>query len=332
MDHSHLSPPMDQERATPAGTPQPAAAVSPMRLAVIGTGHLGSRHAAHYAAIPGVTLVGVCDLDRSRAEATAQACGTTPYTNYQELLPAIQAASIVVPTALHHAVAQDCLRAGVHVLVEKPMTTTLREADQLLRLARRRRLILQVGHVERFNAAVRAVVEQRRVPRFIECHRLGPFQPRAADVGVVLDLMIHDLDIILHLVQSPVAKIDAIGARILTPHEDIANARLTFRNGAVCNITASRVTTDVLRKIRIFSEESYISLDYVAQEAVCYRRVGQQITREQLPITRDDHLRRELEAFVHCLRTHEQPLVSGQEGREALRVALRIQDQIRLRA
>lgn len=300
-----------------------------IRIGVIGVGRLGSIHARTYAQIPSAKLIGVCDTLPERAEEIAQlypAC--QPYRHISDLIPSIDAISIATPTETHYAIAKDALLAGKHLLIEKPITTTLDQADELLALAEKKGVILQVGHIERFNSALQAVVQQGKPPRFIECDRLGPFSPRVANVGVVIDLMIHDIDIVLSLVHSPIALIDAVGLKVLTSHEDIANARIRFKNGAVANLTASRVTPETLRKIRIFQEDAYLSLDYVKQELVVYRKVGNQIQSENRPIQKEEPIRKELASFIECIQNGRKPIVSGREAREALAVALEIVRQI----
>ncbi len=300
-----------------------------IRVGVIGVGHLGIHHARIYSAMEEVELLGVCDINATRAKKIATRYHTTPYCNYKDMFGRIDCASVVVPTELHYRIAKDCLLNGVSILIEKPMTKTVAEADELLLLAKERDLILQVGHIERFNAGVKTLDEIPGKVRFVECHRLGPFKKRALDVGVVLDLMIHDIDIILGLVKSEVISIDAVGVNILTDHEDLANVRLRFKNGAVANLTASRVTKDEMRKIRIFKEDCYISLDYIKQEAAIYRKNKNKITGRRINIKKEEPLKSELEAFIFSVKTHERPLVSGEEGRDALRIALEIVDAIK---
>jgi len=300
-----------------------------IRVGVIGVGHLGSHHARLYSGTADVELAGVCDINFSRAKRIARKYRTTAYCEYKDMFGKIDCASVVVPTELHYRVAKDCLLNGISTLIEKPMTKTVAEADELLTLAKERALILQVGHIERFNAAVKALDEIPGRVRFIECHRLGPFKKRALDVGVVLDLMIHDIDIILGLVKSEVISIDAVGVNILTDYEDLANVRMRFKNGAVANLTASRVTKDELRKIRIFKEDCYISLDFIKQEAVIYRKTLKKITSQRINIKKEEPLKKELEAFVYSVKTDERPLVSGEEGRNALKIALEIVDEIK---
>jgi predicted dehydrogenase len=300
----------------------------PLKVAVIGAGKLGNRHAETYSKMPGIELVGVCDIHESRAKEAADRCKTRAFTDHRELLDLVEAASIVVPSAKHFVVSKDFLEHGVHLLIEKPITTTLADADRLLELARSKNCLIQVGHIERFNSAIRTIKSIIREPRFIECHRLGPYDPRVADTSVVLDLMIHDLDIVMDLVRSPVRSVDAVGAFILSRTEDIANARIRFENNAVCNLTASRVTPEVTRKVRIFQDNAYISLDYVAQEAKIYTKENGHIHHKTIDITKADPLKEELTDFVDCVRSSKKPLVSGEQGRQALELALEISRQI----
>ncbi len=300
-----------------------------IKVGVIGVGHLGQHHARIYAGMEGVELAGICDTDIRRAKKFARKYKTSAFTDHKQMFGMINCASVVVPTDLHYHVAKDCLLNGISVLIEKPVTKSVGEADDLLNIARDRKLIIQVGHIERFNAAVRALDEIPGNVRFIECHRLGPFKKRALDVGVVLDLMIHDIDIILGLVRSEVLSIDAVGVNILTDHEDLANVRIRFKNGAVANLTASRVTKAEMRKIRLFKDDCYISLDYIKQDAVLYRKTNNRITGKLINIKKEEPLKKELEAFVNCIRTGERPLVSGEEGRDALKIALQIEDAIK---
>ena len=300
-----------------------------IKVGVIGVGHLGQHHARIYAGMEGVELAGICDTDIRRAKKFARKYRTSAFTDYKQMFGTVNCVSVVVPTELHYHVAKDCLANGISVLIEKPVTKFVGEADDLLNIAADRKLIIQVGHIERFNAAVRALDEIQGNVRFIECHRLGPFKKRALDVGVVLDLMIHDIDIILGLVRSEVSSIDAVGVNILTDHEDLANVRIRFKNGAVANLTASRVTKAEMRKIRLFKDDCYISLDYIKQDAVLYRKINNRITGKLINIKKEEPLKKELEAFINCVRTGERPLVSGEEGRDALKIALQIEDAIK---
>ncbi|PIU42279.1 MAG: UDP-N-acetyl-D-glucosamine dehydrogenase [Candidatus Omnitrophica bacterium CG07_land_8_20_14_0_80_42_15] len=299
-----------------------------VRIGVIGVGSLGVHHARIYSRLDGVELVGVCDINVKKANQIARKYRTQAFTRYKDLFGKVNGVSIVTPTNTHAEVGKAFLEQGVHILVEKPITKTLEDADELLKKARDKNLIIQVGHVERFNAGIRAIKSIINKPVFIECHRLSLFKKRSLDIGVVLDLMIHDIDIILDLVNSKVVKMDALGVKILTLHEDLANVRLQFENGTISNITASRVANKTMRKIRIFQEDAYISLDYEKQEAYIYRKAGSKITRKKIRIKKEESLLSELKAFVDCVKNNEKPLVSGEEAREALRMALEITKQI----
>ena len=300
-----------------------------LRVSVVGLGRLGSIHAKIYSALGNVELAGVCDIDENIARASAQELKISWYTDYRNLLnDKIDAVSIVTPTISHYKIAGFFLQNNIHVLIEKPITKTLKEARDLIKLAYKKRLIIQVGHVERFNSAIQAIEKLSNKPRFIEVHRLGPFTPRVKDVGVVLDLMIHDIDIVLGLTKSKVKNIDALGMKILTDHEDIANARIRFQNGTVCDLTASRVTNDSMRKIRIFQDDCYISIDYMAQAAVIHRKINNQIVSEEIDIKKEAPLTRELASFIDCVADNKKPLVSGKEAYEALKVALDILKKI----
>ncbi|MBI3620911.1 MAG: Gfo/Idh/MocA family oxidoreductase [Nitrospirae bacterium] len=302
--------------------------MSELAVGVIGVGYLGQHHARLYGQMAGVRLVGVVDPEADRATTVARSTGCAVFPDIARLAKEVKAVSIVVPTPLHHEVALQCLELGLDVLLEKPMTTTLEQADELIRAAERRQAILQIGHLERFNGAVLAVVPFLTTPRFIESHRLGPFMERGTDVDVVLDLMIHDIDMVLSLVKSPVEEIRAVGVPVLSSQVDIANARIEFANGCAANVTASRVSKDKMRKIRVFQSDAYISIDYQKQDAVVYRRVmkDQQptIVFEPLRIEKDEPLKAELESFVRVVTNRAAPVVTGRDGREALRVALEV--------
>ncbi|MBU3911574.1 MAG: Gfo/Idh/MocA family oxidoreductase [Candidatus Omnitrophica bacterium] len=296
-----------------------------LRVGVIGLGRLGSIHSQIYSRLKNVALSGICDTDKDRASSMGKALKTDWFTDYKRLLDKdIDAVSIVTPTVLHHKIAKFFLNNKVNCLIEKPITKTLREASELVRLARRKKLILQVGHVERFNSAIQAIERLLPRPRFIEVHRLGPFTPRVKDVGVVLDLMIHDIDIVLGLTKSKIRDIQAVGMKILTKHEDIANARIRFKNGTVCDLTASRVTDDTLRKIRLFQKDCYISLDYVSQEAIISSKIKNKIVSKKIDIKKERPLQKELSSFVDCVLNKHKPIVSGREAYNALSVAHRI--------
>jgi predicted dehydrogenase len=302
-----------------------------IRTAVIGAGYLGRFHTQKYAVLPNSELVAVVDLNPTTAHQVAEEYGIVALTDYRDLFGRVDAVSIVVPTCFHYEVAKDCLNQGIHILLEKPMTTTLAEADELIALAKRYNLVLQVGHLERFNSTTIALQRILNTPRFIESHRLASFNLRGTDVSVVLDLMIHDIDIILSIVNSPVAEIQANGASVLTSDIDIANARIQFANGCVANVTASRVSTKAQRKMRIFQQDAYISIDFRNKKLSVYRKG----TKEMFPgipeiISEDscfehgDAIMAEIEAFLKTVRNGTKPSVSGEEGRQALAVALQI--------
>jgi predicted dehydrogenase len=305
--------------------------MKPLRCAVIGVGYLGKFHAEKYAALPDCELVAVADPDAAAAGSVAAKTGARPVADYRELLGQVDAVSIVVPTSLHHQVAKDFLLAGAHVLVEKPITVTVEEADELIGLAKRNRLVLMVGHLERFNAAVLGLDLSEDKPIFIESHRLAPFKPRANDVSVVLDLMIHDIDIILDLMDCELERIDAKGVPVLTHDIDIANARLAFKNGSVANVTASRVSLKVERKMRMFMPNCYVSVDF-QNRALTRHRKGEgemfpgipEILSEESIFENGDALLEEIRHFVACVREGREPLVSGQAGRRALATAIEI--------
>jgi predicted dehydrogenase len=298
------------------------------KVAVVGVGHLGSIHAKIYKELPHCELVAVCDTDKSRLNEIALSLGVEGYHDYRQILGKTDAVSVTTPTKLHFEVAKEFLKHGAHALVEKPFTPTLKEADELIKIAREKKLILQVGHIERFNSAFAATQKIITQPKFIECHRLSSFPNRSLDVGAVLDIMIHDIDIILGLVNSPVEKIESVGIHVLTKFEDIANARITFKNGCIANLTASRISDETMRKIRIFQPNAYISLDYKDAKAVVYRKHLLNISKTDLPIEKEQPLQKELASFIECVRNNVEPLVSGEVARVALAVALEIQEQI----
>lgn len=305
---------------------------APLRVAVVGVGHLGRHHARLLATLPGVTLVGVADTNAARAAEIAQAAGTTPYTSW-EALPEVDAVTIAVPTEAHTAVASGLIARGAHVLVEKPLARTVAEAETLIAAAAARGVTLAVGHTERFNPAVAAARAHLHTPRFIEVHRLGTFPERSLDIDVVFDLMIHDLDLLLAIVGEPVAAVEAVGVPVLTPRIDIANVRLRFAGGCIANLTASRISRDRVRKIRFFQPQSYLSIDYAAQE-VEHWTVGPgpngapAITGGKLEVERDEPLRRELDDFVTAVRTGRPPQVTGAQGRDALALAAEIVERM----
>jgi predicted dehydrogenase len=306
-----------------------------LRAGVIGVGYLGRFHAEKYAQMDNVELVGVVDVNEGQAKEVAQKIGTTAYSDYRDLFGKVDAVSVVVPTPAHFDVGRAFLERDVDVLIEKPITTTVEEADNLIRFADSRGLILQVGHLERFNPAVVALEDIVKVPRFIESHRLSIFKPRGIDVSVVLDLMIHDIDIILNFVKSEVTDIRAAGTTVITREVDIANARLEFKNGCVANVTASRISTKNERKIRLFQRDAYISVDFANHEITVVRQShnggegiipGMELNR--LCFTKGDALEAEIRAFVSSVISRSTPEVSGKVGRDALKIALSIMDQI----
>jgi len=299
-----------------------------IKIGVIGVGHLGSIHAKIYKQLENCSLIAVCDSDKKRLDQISQELQVPGYSDYREIFDKVDAVSVAVPTKLHESVASDFLKHKIHCLVEKPFTMNLQEADHLIKIAKDHALILQVGHIERFNSAFAATLKLIKEPKFIECHRLSPFPNRSLDVGAVLDIMIHDIDIVIGLVPSKIKKVESVGVNVLTGFEDIANARITFENGCVANLTASRVSDETMRKIRIFQEDTYISLDYKNAEACVYKKTGHAISKESLPIEKEQPLQKELASFLDCLINHKEPLVSGPVAREALKVALEIQNQI----
>lgn len=329
--------------------------VNPLRVAVIGVGRLGQEHARVYAGLPDVTLAGVFDTDRGRAQEVAGRHGAVVFSDLDALYRAVEAVSVVVPTTSHFDVGRQALDRGMHTFIEKPITTTLQEADALIDLARTRRVTLQVGHIERFNPAVRALDGLALSPGFIESHRLSPFDPRGTDVSVVHDLMIHDIDLIRHLVRSDVVQVDAAGVAVVSDQIDIANARLRFHNGCVANVTASRISLKKMRKMRLFQRDAYLALDFLAGQAEVYRladgasidphlaRPGtvalpyaiptpdgrtRQVLCERPVVPPAEPLALELAAFVRAAREACPPPVTGEDGREALRISLEIVEKI----
>jgi predicted dehydrogenase len=304
-----------------------------LRVAVIGVGHLGKHHARLLAGIDGARLSAVVDPDGERARAAAGETGARVLADYRELLDEVDAVTVAAPTELHHEIALPFLQRGVSVLVEKPMTRTLAEADALIAAAAASGATLAVGHTERYNPAVAAVMPFVTTPRFIEVHRLGVFPDRSLDIDVVFDLMIHDLDIILALVKSEPTAIEAVGVPVLTDKYDIANARLRFSSGCIANVTASRISKERVRKIRFFQPDAYVSIDYAEQEVEGYRlkrREGQrpEIQGGKLPVTREEPLKRELTDFVRAVIDKRRPLVAGEDGRRALALAQAIADKM----
>jgi predicted dehydrogenase len=314
-----------------------------LRVGVVGTGHLGRFHTRVYSEIDGCELAGVYDTDAARAQSVAAEFGTDAAGDLESLLADVDAVSVATPTVSHHEVATRCLRAGAHVLIEKPVTKTVEEARELVALARESGLVLAVGHIERFNPAVRAAMSVLDSPKFIEVHRLGVFVPRGTDVAVVLDLMIHDIDLILGIVRSEVTSIEAVGVPVLSSSIDIANARISFADGCVANITASRVSREKVRKIRFFQSDAYVTVDTLAPRTQVFRRkdvpaeklrkiasgeidggLADVVDYEDMPLDSQDSLELELGAFIEAASGRTAPVVSGQDGLRALEVALEI--------
>lgn len=306
-----------------------------VRVGVIGVGYLGRFHAQKYAMLPEANLVGVVDINPANAGAVAQTVQTEALTDYRRLFGRVDAVSIVTPTVSHYAIAREFLEQGVHVLLEKPMTQTLEEADHLIRLAAEKGCVLQIGHLERFNAAFSAIYPRLKKPAFMEAHRLALFNERGLEVDVILDLMIHDIDIILHIVKAPLENIRVAGISVLTALPDIANVRLEFADGAIANLTASRISVKNLRKLRIFQEDCYMVADYANKRAYAVYRENEpddsgfpQISLEELEVEGSDALEEEIIAFLEAIRHGGQPAVDGRDGRRALAVALQISEKI----
>ena len=306
------------------------------RVAVVGVGYLGKFHAQKYARMPNAELVGVVDIDENLSQQIAAETQSEAFSDYRELFGKVDAASVVVPTPSHFSISRDLLAHNIDLMIEKPITTSLAEADQLIDIAKSQHRLIQVGHLERFNSAVVALRDIIRKPRFIESHRLSTYKPRATDVSVVLDLMIHDIDIILNLVNSEVDHIHAAGIPVVSKHVDIANARLEFKSGCVANVTASRISTKNERKMRLFQRDAYISIDFANHEATIVRKDDQAEGQGLIPglgiekrvFDKGDALDDELRAFVQSVQTRELPPVTGQMGRDALATALDVMSQI----
>jgi predicted dehydrogenase len=306
-----------------------------IRAAVIGAGYLGRFHAQKYAQAAGCELVAVVDPRPEARAGLAQELGTRPLAGHRELLGAVDAVSVVTPTPAHFAIARDFLERGTHVLVEKPITETPAQARELIALAARARRILQVGHLERFNAAILAAEPYIKAPRFVECHRLAPYRERGTDVNVVLDLMIHDIDIVQTIVGAPISTIDAVGTPVFSEEIDIANARIRFANGCVANATASRVSLKTERKLRIFEDDAYLSLDLQQKIFTLIRKRSAPPSPGELPVVIEeqslepgDALKAEIDSFLECIRSGRPPVVPGEAGLTALETAMRITAQV----
>lgn len=298
-----------------------------IKVGVIGVGYLGQYHAEKYMALSGAELVGVMDINPKRAETIAKRCKCEAVPKLESLLDKVEAVSIVVPTHAHFTVAKTCLETGKHVLLEKPMTTSLEEADTLIDLAHKNNLIFQIGHLERFNPAVIALFPYLDNPLFIESHRLGLSLERGTDVDVILDLMIHDLDIVLAAVPAELVEIRAVGVPVVSKNIDIANVRLEFSNGCVANLTASRISTKKMRKIRFFQKDAYFSLDYAQRELVIVKKESKDLlpfSHEVLRFEKNDPLKEEIANFIQCIKEKKSPVISGEHGRYVLAIALKI--------
>jgi len=306
------------------------------KVGVIGVGYLGKFHAQKYAALESVELVGVADKDTLQARKVAEGCGCIFFRNYKDLLQLVDAVSVVVPTRHHFEVASNCIDADADVLLEKPITITLEEADKLIRMAERKNLLLQVGHLERFNPAIQAIEPFLTSPVFIESNRIATFKNRGVDVDVVLDLMIHDIDIILNIIKSPIKEIHTVGAPVVTPITDIANARLIFENGATANVTVSRISMSDKRHMRIFQPGSYINIDF-GNKKVMIVELSDVLMESGMPkpdiqtkaFHDTDALRSEIISFIEHVQSRTKPVVSGEEGRRALAIALQVIEQIK---
>jgi predicted dehydrogenase len=324
--------------------------MAPLRMAVIGVGHLGKEHARILAGLPDVKLVGVADIHAAQAESVAQRCGTRPYADHRPLIEQVDAAVVVVPTTYHHLVASDFLRGGIPVLVEKPLTTDVTQAHELVELGRRHGAVLQVGHIERFNPAFEALQSRPLHPKYITSERVGPYSGRSTDIGAVLDLMIHDIDLVLALVGSEAVSVEGLGLSVLGGHEDMATARVTFANGCVADFTASRVAAAPVRCMKLWGAEGFATVDFAGRrltlmqpsEALCQHRsgdrlfdratlatlkqdlLGRHLQMLELDCGGGDQLTRELQEFIGCVRTGARPRAGGEEGRDAVALATRI--------
>jgi predicted dehydrogenase len=306
-----------------------------LRTAVIGVGYLGKFHAQKYADLPASQLVAVCDAQIETANQIAKQLGVNAFTDYRALPSLVDAVSIVTPTPSHHKIARFFLEQGIHVLLEKPITTTIAEADDLIQTAKRHRAVLQIGHIERFNNVIQAVAPMLANLRFIEATRLAPFKLRGSEVSVVLDMMIHDIDLIQAMVKLPIQKISAVGSAVLSPFIDIANARLEFSNGCVANVTANRIHAKISRRWHIFQRDALFDLDLHHKKLTIQRKAEEEMLpgipamrREKISYAKDDPLREEIAAFLTAIVENQPPLVSGEDGKQALQTALQIADAI----
>lgn len=300
-----------------------------VRFGVAGAGAMGRNHARVVSKLKDAQLVAVYDADFKRAKAVAKEFNSEPVKTLEEFAEKVEVASVAVPTFAHLTVGGALMKAGIHILVEKPIAINLEEARKLVEIAQEEQRVLQIGHIERFNPVMESLEKKLTYPRFIEAHRLSPFPKRSLDIGVVLDLMIHDLEIILHLVNSPLESVDAVGIPVLTKHEDIANARLRFENGCVANLTASRISPEKMRKLRVFQDDAYLSLDYQEQEGKIYKKGLLGIDKKKVEIEKAEPLLLELQSFVQAVREQRNPKVTGVQGLQALELAFQITDLIK---
>jgi predicted dehydrogenase len=314
---------------------KPAANVKKMRFGVIGAGKIGTYHIRTLAKMPEVELVGVSDANLLQAQVLAWKYNSLAYKDFSDLLPQVDALVVAVPTEYHAEIAIKAMEAGVHCMVEKPITNSVEDARKLLALAELKKVVLQVGHVERFNPAVIETLKHVKKPRFVSIERLGPYDPRMSAIGVTLDLMIHDLDIILTMIDSPIDSFEAVGASILSGHEDITNVRIKFKNGCIADITASRVTMERSRRMRIYQEDSYLSIDYISARLKIYKKkvpVLKSLKDVEIifpKIERKEPIKEELYHFIDCINTSKKPGPSGEKGLKALRLALDITDSLK---
>jgi len=302
--------------------------MSGIRVGVVGVGHIGKIHARVYSELSGAEFAAVLDVDEKAGRAVAKAHGAVFVDDLDAFAERVDAASLCSPTPTHYPIAKELIARGKHLLIEKPITEDPAQARELVEMAAERGIVLQVGHIERFNPVLSALESHLTHPRFIESHRLSPYPNRSTEIGVVLDLMIHDIEIILHLVRRPVESIDCVGIPVLSAGEDIANARIRFEGGCVANLTASRISPEKMRKIRVFQEDAYLSLDYQNQSGEIYRKAGGKIIREKVAIEKGEPMARELAAFLECARERRRPAVSGHEAAAALDLSLDITRRI----
>ncbi len=295
-----------------------------INVGVIGVGSIGRHHARIFSEINDVNLTGVVDIISARAQQTASKYNCTAYTNYKEIINSVDTVSIAVPTTMHYQIGLDLLKQNKNILIEKPITTKIEEAEELISEAAKRNLILQVGHLERFNAGVSLISNMVDKPQFIESKRLSPFLGRGTDVDVTLDLMIHDIDIILSLVNSEITDLRATGAKVLTDNIDIAHAWIEFANGCIAEAVTSRIADEKLRQLKVFQHNSLLDLDYQSQEITCYTKINGDIGKETKKLQEKEPLKEQLISFIECVKNSTQPVVSGHEGKEALKVALKI--------